>query len=71
MSEVLTLPAEARARVGKGASRAVRRQGRVPAVVYGGGEAPLSIHVEPVHHWSARGTGARRGANADAGPNSA
>lgn len=46
MSEVLTLPAEARARVGKGASRAVRRQGRVPAVVYGGGEAPLSIHVE-------------------------
>jgi large subunit ribosomal protein L25 len=46
MSDVLTLPAEARARVGKGASRAVRRQGRVPAVVYGGGEPPLSIHVE-------------------------
>lgn len=46
MSDVLTLPAEARAKVGKGASRAVRRQGRVPAVVYGGGEAPLAIHVE-------------------------
>lgn len=46
MSEVLTLPAEARARVGKGASRAMRRQGRVPAVIYGGKEPPLSIHVE-------------------------
>ncbi|MFQ3665061.1 MAG: 50S ribosomal protein L25/general stress protein Ctc [Sphingomonadaceae bacterium] len=46
MSEVLTLPAEARAKVGKGASRAMRRQGRVPAVIYGGKEPPLSIHVE-------------------------
>jgi len=46
MSDVLTLPAEARAKVGKGASRAMRRQGRVPAVVYGGGEAPLAVHIE-------------------------
>ncbi len=46
MSEVLTLPAEARAKVGKGASRAMRRQGRVPAVIYGGKEPPLAIHVE-------------------------
>ena len=35
MSEQLTLPAEARDRAGKGASRALRREGRVPAVVYG------------------------------------
>ena len=46
MSEVLTLPAEARVPVGKGASRAVRRQGRVPAVIYGAGEAAAAIHVE-------------------------
>ena len=46
MSEALTLPAEARDRAGKGASRALRRTGRVPAVLYGGKEEPLAIHVE-------------------------
>ena len=46
MSEQLTLPAEARERAGKGASRALRRDGRVPAVVYGEKKEPLSIHVE-------------------------
>ena len=46
MSEQLTLPAEARERAGKGASRALRRDGRVPAVVYGEKQEPLSIHVE-------------------------
>ena len=46
MSEQLTLPAEARDRAGKGASRALRRDGRVPAVVYGEKKEPFSIHVE-------------------------
>ena len=46
MSEQLTLPAETRDRAGKGASRALRNQGRVPAVVYGANQEPLSIHVE-------------------------
>ncbi|MCL6739938.1 50S ribosomal protein L25/general stress protein Ctc [Sphingomonas sp. RB56-2] len=46
MSEQLTLPAEARDRAGKGASRALRREGRVPAVVYGDKKEALSIHVE-------------------------
>ena len=46
MSEQLTLPAETRDRAGKGASRALRREGRVPAVVYGEKKEPLSIHVE-------------------------
>src|SRR5437588_227533 len=46
MSEQLTLPAEARDRAGKGASRALRREGRVPAVVYGEKKEPLAIHVE-------------------------
>ena len=45
MSEALTLAAEARERAGKGASRALRREGRVPAVVYGGKQEPLGIHV--------------------------
>jgi large subunit ribosomal protein L25 len=46
MSETLTLPAEARERAGKGASRALRRDGRTPAVIYGGKEEPTMIHVE-------------------------
>ena len=46
MSEQLTLPAETRERAGKGASRALRRDGRVPAVIYGDKKEPLSIHVE-------------------------
>jgi len=46
MSDALTLPAEARERAGKGASRALRREGRVPAIIYGGKELPTMIHVE-------------------------
>jgi large subunit ribosomal protein L25 len=46
MSEQLTLPAESRERAGKGASRELRRNGRVPAVVYGDKKEPLQVHVE-------------------------
>ena len=46
MSEQLTLPAEQRERAGKGASRELRRTGRVPAVVYGDKKTPLSVHVD-------------------------
>jgi large subunit ribosomal protein L25 len=46
MSEQLTLPAEARERAGKGASRELRRTGRVPAVIYGDKKEPVSVHVE-------------------------
>jgi large subunit ribosomal protein L25 len=46
MSDTLTLPAERRERAGKGASRALRREGRIPAVIYGGKEDPITIHVE-------------------------
>jgi len=46
MSEQLTLSAETRERAGKGASRVLRREGRVPAVVYGDNEDPLAIHLE-------------------------
>jgi large subunit ribosomal protein L25 len=46
MSDQLTLSAEPRERAGKGASRALRREGRVPAVIYGNNEDPQSIHVE-------------------------
>jgi large subunit ribosomal protein L25 len=46
MSDMLTLSAETRDRAGKGASRAMRREGRVPAVVYGNKQEALAIHLE-------------------------
>ncbi|MHA6721060.1 50S ribosomal protein L25/general stress protein Ctc [Sphingomonas sp. RS6] len=45
MSDTLTLSAETRDRAGKGASRALRREGRVPAVIYGNKQDPQSIHL--------------------------
>ena len=46
MSDTITLAAETRDRVGKGASRALRRDGRVPAVIYGQNKEPASVHLE-------------------------
>ena len=46
MSDIKELKAVARDRAGKGAARAVRRQGQVPAVIYGGGEAAQPIAVD-------------------------
>lgn len=57
MSEALNLPAEARERAGKGASRAIRREGRTPAVIYGGKEEPTMIHVEQKELVKQLGTG--------------
>ncbi|WP_288415719.1 50S ribosomal protein L25/general stress protein Ctc [uncultured Novosphingobium sp.] len=57
MSDTLNLPAETREGVGKGASRVLRREGRVPAVIYGNKEEPLSIHVEAKELVRLLGTG--------------
>lgn len=46
MSDQLTISAEPRERAGKGASRALRREGRVPAVIYGDKKEAIAIHVE-------------------------
>ena len=40
MSDILTLSAEARANHGKGPARALRREGKVPAIIYGPGGEP-------------------------------
>lgn len=45
MSDALNLSAMQRDRAGKGASRALRREGRIPAVIYGDNQHPLPIHV--------------------------
>src|SRR5579863_3186891 len=46
MAAVKQLAAVARNGIGKGAARSVRRDGRVPGVIYGGGEAPEPISVD-------------------------
>ncbi len=47
MSDLTVLNAEERTRAGKGAARAARRDGHVPAVVYGGNDQPLLINLDP------------------------
>ncbi len=46
MSAAKQIQAVARDRVGKGAARAVRREARVPAVIYGGGAPPDPIALD-------------------------
>lgn len=46
MKTVYTFEAEARERVGKGASRTLRREGRLPAVLYGKGQEPVSFSID-------------------------
>jgi large subunit ribosomal protein L25 len=45
MSDVITLEAKARPGTGTGAARAARREGNIPAVVYGGAKGPEHIAV--------------------------
>ena len=46
MSVDFTVDAEPRADMGKGASRRLRRIGKVPAIIYGGKEEPTTISVD-------------------------
>jgi large subunit ribosomal protein L25 len=46
MATIRQMKATARAHAGKGASRAERRAGRVPGVIYGGAEPPLNVSVD-------------------------
>jgi large subunit ribosomal protein L25 len=46
MSELIALKATARPRAGKGAARQARRDGNVPAVIYGDQKTPETINLE-------------------------
>ena len=48
MAQATIMTAEVRDRAGKGAARATRRAGRVPAVIYGNKEDPQMISLDPV-----------------------
>jgi large subunit ribosomal protein L25 len=47
MADTITLRAETRDRAGKGAARAARRAGRIPAVIYGEGKPATMISLDP------------------------
>lgn len=47
MSEI-TFNANLRENAGKGAARACRREGRIPAVIYGNKKTPVNISLHPV-----------------------
>lgn len=48
MADFTAMSAELRERAGKGAARATRRAGRVPAVIYGNKQDPLMISLDPI-----------------------
>ncbi|HQG48654.1 MAG TPA: hypothetical protein PK373_06155, partial [Sedimentisphaerales bacterium] len=56
MDKTLALQAELRERIGSKAASAVRKQGRIPCIVYGHKEEPVAISVnahdflEGIHH---------------------
>jgi len=53
MSNTIELLAEDRTDMGKGASRRLRREGKVPAILYGGDREPRSLvldHASLIHH---------------------
>ena len=45
---MITFNASKREKAGKGAARACRREGRVPAVIYGNKQEPVMISLHPV-----------------------
>ena len=51
MSEVRSIQADVKQGAGKGPARSIRRQGRVPAIVYGEGGDPVMVSVGPNDLW--------------------
>ena len=51
MADMIELKATARPRAGKGAARAVRREGKIPAVIYGDKKDPETIAIDENELW--------------------
>lgn len=49
--QLIELKATARPRAGKGAARQARREGKVPAVIYGDGKAPVIVSLDYNELW--------------------
>ena len=48
MAEIQTITADPRERAGKGTARAARREGQIPAVIYGNNENPILITLDKI-----------------------
>ncbi len=48
MSELETITADARERTGTGGARATRRAGKLPGILYGGGNDPVPLNLDPL-----------------------
>jgi large subunit ribosomal protein L25 len=57
MAKVISLQASARNSGNKGAARAIRRDGQVPGVIYGGEKEPQSVALDYNQLWKAVETG--------------
>ena len=51
MADMIEMKATARPRAGKGAARAVRREGKIPAVIYGDKKDPETIALDENELW--------------------
>tara|TARA_Y100001936_G_scaffold104345_1_gene102544 strand:- start:409 stop:1095 length:687 start_codon:yes stop_codon:yes gene_type:complete len=48
MAEIQTILASSRVRAGKGTARAARREGQIPAVIYGNNENPILVTLDKI-----------------------
>ncbi len=46
MTDIISIDADARERVGKGGARETRRSGRIPAIIYGAEKEPAAVSVD-------------------------
>lgn len=53
MSDTIKLSAETRTEFGKGAARRTRREGKIPAVIYGHGAEPVHVALPAHETWQA------------------
>ena len=51
MAEISEIKAAARDQAGKGAARAIRREGRIPAIIYGDKSDPQQISLDDKELW--------------------
>ena len=57
MAEIIEIKAATRGEFGKGPARVARREGRVPAIIYGGDTEPQSVSVDHKDLWQQVRTG--------------
>ena len=57
MASEIILTVEVRERIGKGGAREARRAGKVPGIIYGGDQAPVSVNMDSIEILKALNSG--------------